>query len=363
MIDKNAETFVRDVFRDHEHLVDGAGLRLLPAVRARSRRRHGVRLAAVAVATAAALVGTVVTVSLWPTARPSPGAETPQRLPAGWRLESSLGVELAVPVDWTVNDYGCLMTERSSVVRGTGPQPSCGTPEPKTKQVAHIEHGTGAPYEYAGLTRRSVRVDGVPATRAEGRLADGRYAGSVSVPDRNVAVIVRTNDRATTRRILDSVRLVDVDHVGCTTGLPAVVAPPSGSRPTFVTPVPTAVSVCRYYPSYPSGPGVLAGPMVLDASASITGPYARQLADVLNAAPAGTNPDLPSTECRYPGPLVVLHLWAGTHIVDNVWITYTECTQRGLNNGARRAQVNLTVLGLVSKNLHLGYSASVDIPR
>lgn len=146
---------------------------------------------------------------------------------ADWRWESSLGAEIRVPAGWTVNNFGCLMTGEPSVVRGQHAQFACWTTEPVDKEIAVIgERPVGQPGG-DGLAGREVTVDGVRAVRAEGRLPDGRYAGTVTVSAREVAVTVRTRDEATTRRILDSLRLVATDHAGCAARRPAVDAAPA----------------------------------------------------------------------------------------------------------------------------------------
>jgi hypothetical protein len=305
---------------------------------------------------------------------PSPAQASQGTVPAGWRVESSVGVEVAVPADWVVNDYGCGMTGRSTIVRHGGESPlACLTPEPPTKQVAQIErrvmsqHGYSGRDPYPGLAERSVVIDGVPGTRAEGTLDDGRHAGWIWFPTREIAVLVKTRDPVTTRQILDSVRLVvGVDGAGCETRRPAPTPPPRGTGSTFVTSVPTAISIC-HYGSRPWGSGMPADlDEAVEASVKITGDDARQLATLLNAAPAGANLDALADECRENLPVVadvVLHLWVGDTVVDSVWIAYASCTQRGLYNGASRAQMSHSILRLIARAVHAGYHVKADIPR
>src|SRR3954468_16232592 len=90
MTDHEVEDFVRDTFRDHEHLVGDAATRLLPSVRTRRQRRTTTRSAAVALAAVAVLGGTVVAANaLSPPGRtPEPSASATQgTVPAGWRVE------------------------------------------------------------------------------------------------------------------------------------------------------------------------------------------------------------------------------------------------------------------------------------
>jgi hypothetical protein len=327
-------------------------------------------LSGAALAIVAVLAATLVASGLpTHTAASSPVAEA-SPVPAGWRVESSVGVEVAVPADWVVNDYGCGMTDRSTIVRNGGQSPlACATPEPATKQLAAIEHRFMTQYGhsgsdlYPGLAERNVMINGISGTRAEGNLDDGRHAGWIWLPARQVAVLVKTRNPATTRQILDSVRLVDVDSAGCETHRPEPTPPSRGSRSTFVNPNPTAISIC-HYGSRPWGSDTPAD--LLDASTKITGVDARHLAALLNAAPVGANPDAPAHQCRENLPVladVVLHLWDNDGTGNSVWIAYASCTQRGLYNGASRAQMSHTILQLIRREVHAGYSLKADIPQ
>lgn len=373
MIDHEVEEFVRETFRDHEHLVDGSLVRLLPAVRTRTRRRGRIRLTGVIIATLGVLAGAVITLSLAPATAPSPTPSPTSgqsMAPVGWRVESSVGVEVATPSTWVLDDYGCQMTAAPTVLRNElSSALLCATAEPPRKQIASIQqvdaHAQTGPLPlFAGLAEHRTLLDGVAARRAEGRLADGRSAGWLWVPARNVAVVVKTLDPTTTRLILDSVRLVDkVDHAGCELREPV---PASGSRPagstgsgpagsTFVTPDPTAVSICFYATGNP--------PTLLDASTRIGGADARHLANVLNNAAPGPNVD---AQCVDHGPFfaeLVLHLWVGDKIMSTVWITYGSCTHRGLFNGSRYAQMTHTLLRLIQQEAHVGYHLMADIPQ
>jgi hypothetical protein len=375
MTDHEVEDFVRDTFRDHEHLVGDAATRLLPSVRTRRQRRTTTRSAAVALAAVAVIGGTVVAANALstPGRTPEPSASATQgTVPAGWRVESAAGIEVAVPADWAVNDYGCGQTNRPSYVLNGGSYWACFTPEPSDKQIAQIMtpvttvddvKGAGL----GGLAERQVFVNGVAATRAEGRITDGRFAGWLFLGPRRGAVVTKTLDPTVTRQILDSVRLVDgVDSVGCATRAPAAARPPvvplTTASPAFVGPEPTAISICHYGMREPEGTPQQT--MLLDWSTRITGDDAHTLAALLNAAPPGTNRDGPAHECRETNllplrPDIVLRLWNGDKVIDTVWVTYSSCTGRGLDNGTRHAQVSHTLLRI----MHAGYTLQADIPR
>jgi hypothetical protein len=264
-----------------------------------------------------------------------------------------------VPANWAVNDSGCGMTARPSVVRGKGLQTLCYTREPATKEVAIIQE-TLTP----DTVTRATTVAGVPAERGGKRLVDGRYAGWISVPSRHVSVDVRTRDPETTVRILHSLQLVDTDHLGCPTR-----QPPKATRPPFQSAFapsdPATISVCHY-----------GGKDRLQASAEIKD-NARQVAAALNAAPPGRNPDRPARTCDArtdpPGDDAALLMkdstaprvndGAAPRIDDSVVrIRFSSCTGRGMDNGARTVQVSRGVIQTIMAPVHAGYSISGDLP-
>jgi hypothetical protein len=254
-------------------LVRGRQGPVLPGVRARlDRRRARVRvgLSAAAVLAVLGAVGGVTTALSTSDSSDTPSAArgTPVHVPAGWRMESSLGVEIAVPGDWIVNDWGCNQTPAPTVVRYQGAVTACLTPEPASKDIAVIDN---QPDMSAGAAPRS--LDGQTVQRARSRLPDGRYAGWFWVESRSVAVTVRTHSEATTRTVLDSARLVDVDSRGYTVAGP--VEPHPADTATFVLADPTSVSGCSY--------AVRQGPdHRLKASVELTGASARRLAAAMN---------------------------------------------------------------------------------
>jgi hypothetical protein len=264
----------------------------------------------------------------------------------GWRLESSLGAEIAVPANWAVNDSGCGMTDRPSVVRAKGISTACYTPEPATKELAIIAATTAY-----GETAKPVTIDGVAARRGERRLDDGRYAAWIEVPSRQVAIDVRTRDAATAKRIVDSLRLVDTDNLGCTTD-PAKLTPSHRHQP-FVPADPTSIRVCYY-----------GGQERLQASAELTSDNARRLATALNAAPPGRNPDRSADSCtdsaNPPGDDAVLLARAGGDVT-TVRVRFGACTGRGADNGSATVQVTQGIVKLFMEPIHAGYSLG-DLP-
>ncbi|WP_405100352.1 hypothetical protein [Micromonospora sp. NBC_01412] len=370
----DVETLVRDAFRSREHETEDAQPGLVGAVRARVARRRRARVVAAGAGVLAVLTAAGGTASVLTDRPPAVDVSAQDRAAtADWRWESSLGAEIRVPAGWTVNNFGCLMTGEPSVVRGQHAQFACWTTEPVDKEIAVIgERPVGQPGG-DGLAGREVTVDGVRAVRAEGRLPDGRYAGTVTVSAREVAVTVRTRDEATTRRILDSLRLVATDHAGCAArrpavdAAPAVTGGPSGPvaqpaktavKAPFLPPDPASIGICSYGSSFPSRLDRL------QASARLTGSDAAALAAGLNAARPGGNPDVTGSSCPRPEPvdydalLLVRHGGAETR----VRVTWSGCAGRGLDNGASRAELTMSLLASIMGPVHTGYQLSRDLP-
>ncbi len=378
MSDQQLEDVVRAAFRRHEHLVDGD--RLLPTVQARIiRRRHTVHIAAasatgvVLAASAAGVLAFGPDRAAQPTDRTTPTASnpatvgptlpavadsTPPPVPPGWTAYSSRGAEIVVPSHWPVNNYGCGMDARPSVVRAKGMQFMCLTPEPQTKELA-ILGGPDVERPGAGqyLRERAIRVDGLgEAYRADGRLPDGRWAGWVRIPSHDVLLVVRTRSAATTGRILDSIRLVNTDRLGCASNRPAADRPAqSGVQGSFVPADPRSITIC-YYETH--------GPAVLAASTRLTGTPAKQLADALNQAKPGPNADRPSPcEAGRPGFNAELRVTGADGQTTTVFVRFEGCTGRGLDNGTRQATVTQTIIHRTLQPLHVGYAFDGNLPQ
>ncbi|WP_437661748.1 hypothetical protein [Sorangium sp. So ce1182] len=293
-----------------------------------------------------------------PVASAAPSATPPAAGAAGWRIESSLGVQIEVPVGWAVNDYGCNMSQGPTVVRAQGPQRQCLTPETPSKQVAII--GPDAPDDAMkgpGLTRRGVSLGGVSAERTEGRGADGRYLGWLRIPSQRVLVSVRAHDPEIARRILDSAQLVSVDHNGC----PA--RRPPGKRPQATHPAarsamapgsPSSISICYY--------GTAADALL--TSARLSGQEAAALAAALSSAAPGPNPDVDPKECLIPPappPADAVLLVEDAAGRGAVHVAFSGCIGRGLDNGALRAHVNVPLIKLVMTPLGTGFTFNGDL--
>lgn len=102
----------------------------------------------------------------------------------------------------SLNDYGCPMTAQPTVEHWQSDERDCGRVEPADKDVAVIyEDGFDYDARDRTLPSRSVVIGGAPGTRAEGRIADGRYEAWVLVPtDPPVVVVARTREAAVASR-------------------------------------------------------------------------------------------------------------------------------------------------------------------
>jgi hypothetical protein len=283
-----------------------------------------------------------------------------QALPdlVGWRWESSLGVEILVPGDWTLEDAGCGMTARPSVVRYPRSENDCATNEPATKELAII--GPPSNQSLASGPLEQIDLHGVPAIRSRWRLPDGRFAGLIELPSKEVAVSVRTREEATAKLILDSLRLAAVDWAGCPAMRP--VRESRAADATFVPPQPNSIGICIYH-SDAAGPWSEGIRSRLRASRTLAGDEAAHLAEAMNSARPGGNPDPPASICTQDRPVVpdVMLVVRGENATTTVWATFSSCYGRGLDNGAVRAELTLSLaLEIMGR---FGFQMVADLPR
>jgi len=354
------EQLVVRTFQDHEVLAERGGDMLIQGVRRRAARRRRLRGGVALAAVGFLAVAAGVIPSLLGTGRPNPAPAVNVAQPqAGWRWESSLGAQIAVPQDWAVNDFGCRNTARSSVVRAPGAQPQCVGQEYPEKESAYI---VGIPSgwiddRFAILDSEEVNVDGVPATRRFGQLENGHFGGLVVIESRQLQVAVETLQAETAERILASLRLVDTDHSGCPTRRPQPSGVGTGPEPRTVPPgqlVPPdadTIAICWYERNSPGDSGPPKDR--IETSARVAGEQARGLAAALNDAPAGGNPDVRES-CAEPAQVVpdlLLLLTVGDETT-RLWGTVTGCSGRGWDNGTARATITAPTLELVAVPLH-----------
>jgi hypothetical protein len=295
-----------------------------------------------------------------PSAAPPKTTDTPPSPPlsaTSFRVESSLGVQIEVPSHWAVNDYGCNMTDGPSVVRGVGVQTMCLTPEKPTKEVAII--GTPAETqaqlaELGATAPRRVQLGDVDAERGEARAPDGRHVGWLRVSSRSVTVLVKARTPGLVQRILDSAKLAAVDTHGCPARRPVPQAgTAAGAATPFAPENPSSISVCYYGDNDR-----------LKSSASLSGERAVALARSLNAAPAGATPDADPNQCLHPAapppPDAVLFVHAGA-APSKIFVSFSGCVGRKLDNGARQARVNEAIVRAFMEPLRTGYAHQGDL--
>jgi hypothetical protein len=330
--EREAEELLRETMRDHADRIDGGDVGgLLRRGRFRLAVRRGVVGGFATVATLAVAMGAFAAIANHHARPPSTLIISPNtlnsgdfRMPPGWVPRSSRGLQIAVPQDWTLNDFACHQTAAPSFVNSPNPM-LCYTVEPPTKQVAVILAGPDG--DYTGMTTVDADLGGVPVFVTRGRLADGRYAGLLAIPSRGVDLSVRTLDEATRETILASARLVAVCHYdnGDVPGLPAV----------------------------------LEGSAALDDTQRLT------LASQLRAAGRGRNPDAPSDMCMDvvpPAPDALLLLGDGAGHVSRLWVTFEACSQRGVDNGAIQVHVTQAMITTFMNPLHATYRFTGDLP-
>lgn len=348
------EDILRGAFRDREADI-GDAADLMPGVRARVRRanrRRWIAASGAALVAVAAVFGGVAGLGSADRGDKSedrgdkiePLLSTVRPVPPGWRPESALGAQFAVPGVWKVNDYGCGMSQEPTVVKVQGLRDLCYFTESARKQVAVlVNSGEEAVTVPKAPSDRPYKVSGLDARRSEWRLPDGRYAGQIRVPGRGLSFDVRTLRQDLTTRILDSLEFVDVDFNGCPTGSRLAPSRPGG-RPgsSFVDADPAAISVCL-------------GRSPLQTSARFSGQAARELAAALNRAKPGVNRDRPDCAETSKLPDVVLLIEDRAGHVSPVLVTYTGCRNRGMDNGAQRAVLTSALLGKIMRPLKVGY--------
>jgi hypothetical protein len=284
-----------------------------------------------------------------PPAAPGSSAAAPE---AGWRWESALGVEIQVPDTWTVNEWGCgTMTPNPTVVRGLGAERACRPAEPLTKEIAFITtaDNTGIGTYDVAQPLGPTPSDGTLVERSIGRLNDGRYSGAVRIAARDVAVVVRTRSEDLTTRILDSVREVDTDHLGCaaTTSWPAHLPKLVAGKPALPD-HPARLAICAYL-----------GQPRLQSSTAVTGDTAAAIAAAVNAAKEGPNADAAASECLAEpamAPDLVL-------LADGVKLSvvFGPCIGRGITDGAHWSKLDSDLVAKLMAPTRSGYAMSAPL--
>jgi hypothetical protein len=341
---------LREMYRDHEGLVEGAGARLLPAVRRRRRRvvrnRIGYSVATLAVLAALGGVGVVTHGSMLAQPPAGPGiAASGIDPPAGFKWVSSLGVQFAVPADWAFNDFDRCGTHdgRPTVVRDPGPDvPFSGPPDVQkcsgdrdllgTKEFAWITPAYGPSPTDWGLGGATGPVQPLTVTSPETTMsgsvypvAHHQYQGKITLDLDGMELTVRADSMATVLTILRTLRDAPVDFAGCPVE-PLDGRPDRSPLPSFVDPTPVSVAACFY-------DGISAGDQ-LEASALFTGADATSVATALNATAVSADPA--PGRCSWTTATVMdglLLITGSDRSVQAVYVEFSLCGPRWLDNG------------------------------
>lgn len=340
---------LRETFEEYALRAPSAdGLRAGVDARARRLRvRRRSTVAAAAVSAAAVVAGVlaatgdpvrrpapVVSEAPSPTVSPAPRLAAEPPAPPGMRWAMFRGVEVAAPAAWfdaRFDACGAPLTDAVLV----GPTPSDGDcalhPSPEHDSVfvsTIVSSRPDLPPAVVLDSEEEVTVHGMPARRGRGRsqgaalVAEGKPVETLAFPERNLMVVVATEDRALAERILGTVRVsTGSDSRGCLIRLDALYAtdPPDrpGARDVMVPGTPVQASVCRYGRD---------GLVIL--SSLVTDP--RGLAAAFNGlSPGAGNPNDPVTGDTF---LVTFRYAEGPDVL--VWAHQRGVRGAGATNGA-----------------------------
>jgi len=279
----------------------------------------------------------------------------PDRTPHedGWRWESSLGIELAVPDEWSVNDTDCNQTSAPTIVRAQGAVDACLTLEAPTKQIVEISPpdpwgDEQDPPPSAEFPRQQLVIDGEPVERIEGELADGRAAGWLTFTETKNFIQARVGDRDFLHRIFDSVRVVTVDTHGCATARKSMKLKAPRAK-TLLPAEATEVSICYFDQD-----------QELRTSALFEGSEATKLIELLNRAEPGRNPDVPKDLCLEEKPPLADTLLIARGASDGalVELSFSGCTRRGLTNGRTTSRLTSPMIEAIMQPLAVGFGYS-----
>jgi len=269
------------------------GAHLLSDVRAKvavRRRRDWTSAVMAALATAGVVTAVIAVLPDERHAAP-PVAETPAAVeaieappptpPPDTQAVSYHGVEVFVPADWGVDATRCGTPMRDTVIIEDGRgQLACLVAEPPGLTVVRVSPAVDSPR--AAVATEAVTVSGQPARRGVGTPA-GRGERELAVlvlPGPGVVVSVESPDAKLAAELLDAVRIVAVDSVGCRdrytlAGSRLPYRP--GAAAQLVLGEPTTARICRYADDW------------LGGSAAVAPAEVVRLVGILNALPVGTS--------------------------------------------------------------------------
>jgi hypothetical protein len=304
--------------------------------------RFAVMLGSVVAFAAAITVGVALSAE-GPVGADRPTSQPTSARPDGdWQWMSSGGAEVQVPASWVIDDGTCSPSRMP--VLGVVRQ-ACDAKVQRGRPLVEINGPL-----VKGQAGQPLSIDGQPAHRAKTTLPDGSSRGSVRFDTLPITVTATLTDAALQERILDSVTLQAVDHVGCHTGTPPAGRPAASTAGTerLIPPGATAISACQYARSS------------LQASARLDRQQAARLVAAVNSAPAGANPDRRCSE-KSLYPFTVVATYADRPPV-TVHVRSFGCTGRGLDNGTRISSVTRKVVNELADSLKTSTAYGSDLP-
>jgi hypothetical protein len=156
-------------------------------------------------------------------------------VPAGMWAVSFHGIEILVPDTWRSGTERCRQMQ--ALDRGFTPGqlwPPCGVEDGSATSGVDLSDLSGQWYpppavDYRKLATTAMTIDGHAARRGVLKaLTTDEESTVIALPDPGVLLLVRSPDPALVQRIVDSIRVVNVDSHGCEARLAARL-PASGS--------------------------------------------------------------------------------------------------------------------------------------
>jgi len=303
------------------------------------------------------------------TGAPSPSTSTtnPRLLPDASQQVTYHHLAVTVPSSWKINDNHCG-SPASDTVLIPGAVASCSAG--RKPGITWVEFRSDARNLTLGqgAQSRPTRVDGHPATRIDGS-RDGVAETIVYVPSAQAAVLIGSPSRASVRRLVEGLRVVDRDSRGC----PVEQAyrpldetprsPIAGTDGSLVPGDPEALVVCAYEGDLLTASGAVPRDE-LDQDLALLRELPRGLsrvppntvADSVCTAPETPHANLDrdggiwfALRATYPsGATLMLHARLGF------------CGDLGISNGTRTAQWSFPLARLLTGAVPIGMGFAGD---
>lgn len=277
----------------------------------------------------------------------APGPTSTDAVPAGLQPVSFHGVEVLVPASWSINAIRCgsTPTQDTVVIEDGSPQAACLQAQPPGLTVLRLAP-LGEPFDgAAGFATDTTTVSGQPARRGVGTLdrANGGQQWEVEIavlvlPGPGVLVTVESPDPTYAQELLDSVRIVDVDSVGCRDRVPPLEPRPgdsrSGAADRLVPGAPTSAAICRYVGDW------------LARSAAVPRDDVGQLVTILNALPVGVSTPgpgffvTPESCADDPARVFVVQFAEADGTASDVHVNLDGCRDIAATNGVRTTKLD-----------------------